>query len=123
MYLPYVIGAVRLLLFWGHHRCQICPKPPSTHRSMPVTKELSSDARKTAACAISAGDPSRPSGMAASKFSLANAAWATGSPSFILAPIGVSVGPGLKLFMRIRRSFRSLVQLRANDRTAALVAL
>ena len=54
---------------------------------------------------------------------LANAAWATGAPSFILAPIGVSVGPGLKLFTRIRRCFRSLVQLRANDRTAALVAL
>jgi hypothetical protein len=30
---------------------------------------------------------------------------------------GVSVGPGLKLFMRIRRSFRSLVQLR--ERVAA----
>src|SRR6202040_3686573 len=38
---------------WGRHRCQICPTPPSTHRSMPVTKELSSDARKTAACAVS----------------------------------------------------------------------
>jgi hypothetical protein len=48
---------------------------------------------------------------------------ATGTPSFILAPIGVSVGPGLKLFTRIRRCFRSLVQLRANDRMVALVAL
>src|SRR3981189_1240083 len=55
------------------------------------------------------GDPSRPSVMAASNFSLADAAWATGTPSFILAPIGVSVGPGLKLFTRIRRCFRSLV--------------
>jgi hypothetical protein len=36
---------------------------------------------------------------------------------------GVSIGPGLIALTRIFRAFRSLVQERAKERTAALVAL
>src|SRR4029077_13653325 len=36
---------------------------------------------------------------------------------------GVLIGPGLSALTRIFRSFKSIVQVRANDRTAALVAL
>src|SRR5260221_2237094 len=36
---------------------------------------------------------------------------------------GVSVAPGLTAFTRIRRFLKSVVQVRANERTAALVAL
>ena len=36
---------------------------------------------------------------------------------------GVSIGPGLSALTRILRAFRSTVHVRANDRTAALVAL
>src|SRR4029077_17454738 len=36
---------------------------------------------------------------------------------------GVLIGPGLRAFTRILRSFKSIVHVRANDRTAALVAL
>jgi hypothetical protein len=42
---------------------QICAMPPSTKSSMPFTKLLSSDARKTTTLAISSGVPTRPSGM------------------------------------------------------------
>jgi hypothetical protein len=43
-------------------RPQICAAPPSTNSSVPVTKVLSSEARKTAALAISSGVPKRPMG-------------------------------------------------------------
>src|SRR5215470_2618124 len=36
---------------------------------------------------------------------------------------GVSMEPGLIAFTRMRRSFKSVVHVRANERTAALVAL
>jgi hypothetical protein len=36
---------------------------------------------------------------------------------------GVSIEPGLTAFTRIRRSFKSVVHVRAKERTAALVAL
>src|SRR6202035_1211522 len=36
---------------------------------------------------------------------------------------GVSVEPGLTAFTRMRRSFKSVVHVRANERTAALLAL
>jgi hypothetical protein len=36
---------------------------------------------------------------------------------------GVSVRPGLTAFTRMRRCFKSVVQVRAKERTAALVAL
>ena len=42
---------------------QICAMPPSTKSSMPLTKLLSSDARKTTALAISSGVPTRPRGI------------------------------------------------------------
>jgi len=35
---------------------------------------------------------------------------------------GVSIEPGLTAFTRMRRSFKSVVHVRANERTAALVA-
>ena len=41
----------------------------------------------------------------------------------IPASPGVSMMPGLSALTRMRRSFRSAVHVRANDRTAALVAL
>src|SRR6266567_2668463 len=43
---------------------QTCAKPPSTNNSVPVTKLLSLDARKTTAFAISSGVPMRPRGTA-----------------------------------------------------------
>src|SRR2546426_6360742 len=36
---------------------------------------------------------------------------------------GVSIEPGLTAFTRMRRAFKSVVHVRANERTAALVAL
>src|SRR5262249_6266150 len=36
---------------------------------------------------------------------------------------GVSMSPGLTAFTRMRRSFKSVVHVRANERTAAFVAL
>jgi hypothetical protein len=36
---------------------------------------------------------------------------------------GVSIGPGLTTFTRMRRLFKSVVHVRANERTAAFVAL
>src|SRR5882724_5603411 len=42
---------------------QICALPPSTNSSMPVTKLESSEARNSAALAISSGEPMRPIGM------------------------------------------------------------
>src|SRR6266849_6235603 len=79
---------------------------------MPVMKLLSSDARNKTALATSSGSPSRPTGR--SKSDVLNPA--------SLQP-GVLVGPGLTALTRILRAFRSRVQLRANDRTAALLAL
>src|SRR5437870_13796696 len=50
--------------------CQICAAPPSTNSSVPVTKLLSSEARKTAARAISSGVPKRPSTTLAIRLAL-----------------------------------------------------
>src|ERR1700680_4029642 len=36
---------------------------------------------------------------------------------------GVLIGPGLTMFERIRRSFRSVVQVRTKERMAALLAV
>ncbi|PYQ48997.1 MAG: hypothetical protein DMF78_19615 [Acidobacteria bacterium] len=100
---------------------QTCAKPPSTNSSVPVTKLLSSEARNTTAFAISSGLPSRPSGtMPAIAFRRCSPAPVDAASS--VSP-GVSMGPGLTAFTRMRRSFRSVVHVRANDRTAALVAL
>src|ERR1700720_2158248 len=89
--------------------------------SVPVTKVLSSEARKTAALAISSGVPKRPIGTLLTI--LANICWPAGPDCASRSYAGVLIGPGLSAFTRIFRSFKSIVQVRANDRTAALVAL
>ena len=94
---------------------RIWPTPPSTNSSMPVTKLESLDARKRAAVAISSGRPMVPRGIMATNTSFAS----LGKPS----KIAVSMVPGLSTFTRILRAFRSTVQVRANERTAALLAL
>ena len=58
--------------------------------------------------------------LAASPSSSLLASWSAASSSL---EDGVSIGPGLRALTRILRSFRSDVQVRANERTAALVAL
>src|SRR5258708_6917071 len=90
-----------------------CACPPSTNSSIPVIKLLSSEARNTTALAISSGSPHRPSGMVGRRLALNSS----------LLVIGVLVGPGLMALTRIWRACRSRVQLRAKERTAALVAL
>src|ERR1700722_713948 len=92
----------------------ICPLPPSTKSSIPVTKLESSEARNSAALAISSGSPTRPIGMVDTIRAMASA----GCPSIA----GVSVGPGLITFERIWRSLRSNVQVRTKERSAAFVA-
>ena len=57
-------------------RAQIWAAPPSTNSSVPVTKVLSSEARKTAALAISSGVPKRPIGTLFTI--LANICWPAG---------------------------------------------
>src|SRR5262249_30426298 len=94
---------------------QIWATPPSTKSSMPVTKLESLDARKSAAVAISSGWPMVPRGIMTTNVSFAS----LGRPS----KIPVSMVPGLSTFTRILRAFRSTVHVRANDRTAALLAL
>src|ERR1700730_1422290 len=58
------------------HRAQIWAAPPSTNSSAPVTKVLSSEARKTPALAISSGVPKRPIGTLFAI--LANICWPAG---------------------------------------------
>src|SRR6202451_4230349 len=93
---------------------QTCALPPSTNSSIPVTKLESSDARYSAALATSSGFPMRPIGMVDTIRAITSADCRLAS--------GVSIGPGLTTFERIRRSFRSVVQVRAKDRIAALLA-
>lgn len=74
------------------HRFQTALMPPSTTRSIPATKLLSSDARKRAALATSSARPIRPSGITETKLLLILSA-----PSFVAAwesMIGVSMGRG-----------------------------
>ena len=78
--------------------------------------ELSSEARKRAAFAISDGEASRfITEIAASCFFC--------SSVVTRSTKGVAVAPGLRQFTRIFRSFKSKDQQRANDRTAAFEAL
>src|SRR5258708_16795683 len=93
---------------------QTWPRPPSTNSSMPVTKLESSEARNTAALATSSGSPMRPIGMVATILAMMSGDWISTS--------GVLIGPGLRTFERMRRSFNSTVQVRTRLRTAALVA-
>ena len=80
-----------------------------------LTKLESLDARNRAAVAISSGRPIVPRGMSATNASMAS----FGTPS----RMGVSMVPGLRTFTRMFRAFRSTVQVRANERRAALLAL
>src|SRR6202046_1542321 len=93
---------------------QIWALPPSTNSSMPVTKLESSDARNNATFATSSGSPMRPIGTV-------DTIRAITSGDCRLAS-GVLIGPGLTTFERIRRSFRSVVQVRTKERIAALLA-
>src|SRR5208282_2984230 len=81
---------------------------------MPVTKLESSEARNNTAFATSSDSPIRPIGMV-------DTIRATTSEDSRLAS-GVLIGPGLTTFDRIRRSFRSVVQVRTKERIAALLA-
>ena len=100
---------------------QIWAAPPSTNSSVPVTKVLSSEARKTAALAISSGVAEAAHRDAVHDALQHLLAGRPGLRQSVKA--GVLIGPGLIAFTRIFRSFRSIVQVRANERTAALVAL
>src|SRR5260370_33216100 len=80
---------------------------------MPVTKLESSEARNTAALATSSGSPMRPIGMVVSILAMVSGG--------CRSTRGVLIGPGLRTFERIRRSFSSLGQARTRMRTAALV--
>src|SRR5215469_8172447 len=92
--------------------------PPSTGRSIPVMKLLSSEARNTAADAISSAVPSRPIGIIFRKYSLVP----SGDPLEPTWTIGVSVGPGLITLARMPRPANSAVQVRTKDTKAAFVA-
>src|SRR5258707_1573708 len=81
---------------------------------MPVTKLESSEARNSAALAISSGSPIRPIGIVDTIRAIAS----TGCR----VTCGVSVGPGLRTFERIRRSFNSTGQARTKLRMADLGA-
>src|SRR3984893_19067297 len=93
---------------------QIWALPPSTNRSIPVTKLESSEARNNATLATSSGSPMRPIGMV-------DTIRAITSADCRLAR-DVLIGPGLTTFERMRRSFRSVVQVRTKERMAALLA-
>src|SRR5437879_13668702 len=84
-------------------------------------KLLSSDARNTTAFAIASGVPRLPSGTVLA-IVLARCWPASEEPRSSFSP-GVSVAPGLTALTRMWRSFKSDVHVRANERTAALVAL
>jgi hypothetical protein len=84
--------------------------PPSTLSSVPATKLLSSEAKNSAAAAISSGRPIRLSGTAAAYCALIAIACSTewAWPSII----GVSTGPGLNVLNRMPRSVNSRVHVR-----------
>src|SRR2546422_8965958 len=84
-------------------------------------KLLSSDARNSTAFAISSGVPRLPSGTVLA-IVLARCWPASEEPRSSFSP-GVSVAPGLTALTRMWRSFKSDVQVRANERTAAFVGL
>src|SRR4051794_12950857 len=75
------------------------PKAASTTRLRPFTYELSSALRKTSAGAISEGVASRPADCAAVQ-SIAPEPIAVRNSGII----GLSIGPGLTQFMRMRPS-------------------
>ena len=117
-----VHGMLILAVGWfiSTRRAQVWAMPPSTKSSAPLTKLLSSDARKTAAAAISSGLPIRPSGVWAAKRSVSCRSCSASGAS-PCSP-GVEVAPGESTLTRMPVSFRSRIQLRARLRIAALVA-
>src|ERR1700680_1822052 len=83
----------------GSARDQTCACPPSTKNSIPLTKLASSEAKNTAAEAISAGSAIRPSGTADAKL----ARTSSGLPGMNRNRPGVLVGPGLSALTRMPR--------------------
>src|SRR6266446_8897528 len=71
--------------------------------------------------AISSGRPKRPRGTVAAI--IFARCWPVSEEASSSFSPGVSVAPGLTAFTRMRRSFSSVVHVRANERTAAFVAL
>src|SRR5579863_756611 len=106
-----VPNTVHILL---HRLDQIWALPPSTNSSIPVTKLESSDARNNATLATSSGSPMRPIGMVDTIRAITSADCRFAR--------GVLIGPGLTTCERIWRSLRSVVQVRAKERIAALLA-
>ena len=79
-----------------------------------MTKLESSEAKNNATLATSSGSPMRPMGTVDTIRAITSADCRLAS--------GVLIGPGLTTFERIRRSFRSVVQVRTKERIAALLA-
>ena len=79
-------------------------------------------APNTTALANSSGWPMRPSGTPAARLAFICFSCSLSFPTRP-AMAGVSMGPGLTTFTRILRALSSVVQVRAKERTAALVAL
>ena len=71
---------------------------------------------KPTAFAMSSGVPTLASGI------LLEIVFKRCSPASVECHAGVSVNPGLTAFTRMRRSFKSVVHVRANERMAAFVA-
>ncbi|MEY9749922.1 DNA polymerase III epsilon subunit-like protein [Bradyrhizobium japonicum] len=96
-------------------RIQMAEKPPSTDNSNPFTKLESSEARNSAAAAISSGRPIFPRGIRDSNICFASSVrtWSC---------IGVAIGPGCITFTRIFLPLSSLSHPRANACSAALLA-
>src|SRR5207244_2620815 len=97
-----------------------CANPPSTNNSVPGCS-CCRRMRKKPPLAISSGVPNLPSGTL-SEIIFLRSSPTSAEASRSLSP-GVSMEPGLTAFTRMWRSFKSFVQVRANERTAALVAL
>ena len=104
----------------GAHR-QTRVSPPSMVRFDPVMKLAAGEARKATRLATSSLVPNRPVGTLLVIAATNSVRTCSGSSS--LASAGVSMGPGLMALTRIFLSLRSEVQDRANERTAAFVAL
>jgi hypothetical protein len=85
------------------------------------TRDFSPTARNTTALATSSGVPNLPSGTAL-EICVRRCSPTPEEASKSLNP-GVSINPGLIAFTRMPRTFRSVVHVRANERTAAFVAL
>src|SRR6267143_2426598 len=95
--------------------------PPSTNSSTPATQLLSSEARKETAFATSSVVPTRPSGMPGTACSTNCDTCCSLIPRLVWYP-GVGTTPGLMTLTRMFLPLRSTLHVRANERTAALLA-